>query len=134
MTYSCLLFEHLENIVTVQCFTGRSEPKRVGLQRPHAVDDGQHVRQNVHGEFPAGHGRVTPSDRHQRRHRVALGLVQGSPRTDTVAVVFRGRSDQSGQFRIHAVAPSRPVRKREMREDTMSERTCRSLRFRAPDE
>lgn len=96
-------------------FTGRSEPKRVRLQRPHAVDDGQYVRQNVHGEFPVGHGRVTPSDRHQRRHRVALGLVQRSPRVDTVAVVFRSRPDQSGQFRIHAVAPGRPLRKREMR-------------------
>lgn len=110
---------------------GRSERERVGLQRAHAADDGQHVRQNVHGELPAGNGRVAPSDRHQRGHRVALGLVQGTRRADQAAAVFRGRPDESGQFRVHAAAPGRAVRQRDVREDPLPERT-RDSRNRPP--
>lgn len=102
---------------------GWSESKRIGLQRTYAPDDGQHVRQNVHCEFPAGDGRVAPFNRHQRRHRVTLGLIQGTSRADPVALVFRSRPNESRQFRVHAVTLGRAVRELEMRDDSLSERT-----------
>lgn len=116
-------------MVSFVIFPGRSEPECVGLQRAHAPDDGQHVRQNIHGEFPAGHGRLAPSDRHQRRHRTALGLIQGTPRSDPVVAVLRCRLDESRQFRVHAVALGRAFREREMRQDTVSERTYATMNY-----
>jgi len=53
------------NVIIILCFEGRSKPKRIGLQRPHTLDDRQYVWENVHGEFPVGHGCSAPSDRHK---------------------------------------------------------------------
>lgn len=46
-------------------FEGWSKSKRIRLQRPHTLDDCQHVWKNVHGELPIRYGCSTPPDRHK---------------------------------------------------------------------
>lgn len=115
-------FAHVGKPEGTRLFAGRRRSERVGLQGPDAADDGQYVRENVHGEFSAGHGRVAPSNRHQWRHGAALGLVQGSRRADTTVAVLRCRPDQGRQLRVHSATSGRTVRQRRIRQDPVSER------------
>lgn len=122
-----IMTSYMFNVTLILCFEGRSKPKRIGFQRPHTLDDRQYVWENVHGEFPVGHGCSASSDRHKWWHGIALGLVQRSSGTDKVIVVLWSWPDKSWQFRVHAVALGRSFRKCKMRWNTLSE--CKKIKL-----